>query len=348
MRCLNSELVLISKDMSDSPNETLFSLLKGTSRSFYLGIMGLQSPQREYICNAYLFCRLMDIFEDATHAPPEARLELIQLLRHFLSKLKLNPDAQEEALSHFLSKSYSRISDFENYFVHHADELKLYSQSEILLREMMKFPLIIRSAISESLMDMALGMEEEIQSPQNYRKSRSLRDFDQYCYTVAGTVGLFLTRIFWDAQSFLPQSQLSQLETLGESFGKALQIVNITKDFHKDWKEGRCFWPQIQPPSGICTNPPDSQTLSKSLEELNQIFIKHFHNAEEFISQLDSKRNDIRFFCAFPLEMAKQNMILATESHTWLENGDSPKISKTETLMLVQKLTFKYALPKLI
>jgi farnesyl-diphosphate farnesyltransferase len=334
--------------MAQQAQERLFSFLSATSRSFYLGIIGLQSPQKEYICNAYLFCRLMDLLEDATHAPLQTRIELLKILRTYLSNLKKDKATLEVDIRDFTERAAQRLPDFARYFSQNAAEKPLYEEAELLLREISQAPLAIRSAFSDSLMDMALGMEEELQSSSESRRERSLRDFDQYCYIVAGTVGIFLTRIFWDAGAFVSKAQLNELEDLGESFGKALQIVNITKDFHKDWKEGRCYWPKILPPGGIETLPPSYEALKESFHQLQKLFEEHSTCAQKYIDQLDSRRNDIRFFCAFPIEMARKNMEIASLSLDWLSKGGAPKVSKTDTLLLIQKLTLKYALPKIL
>lgn len=334
--------------MAETTQERLLGFLRATSRSFYLGIIGLKSPQREYVSNGYLFCRLMDIFEDATSAPLNARLELLQTLRSFLSSLKKDRAVLDQEIQMFSSKVPLHLEGFERYFQKNPNELPLLQESALLLNEMAQAPLVIRASFSDSLMDMALGMEEELQSSLEPRRERNLKDFENYCYSVAGTVGLFLTRIFWDAGAFVCKSQLGELETLGESFGKCLQIVNITKDFHKDWTEGRCFWPNLLPPGGIGTVPPTRETLEPLLKVMHELFETHSKLAQDYVAQLDSKRNDIRFFCSFPLEMAQRNMQIATESLDWLETGESPKVSKTETLLMIQKLTLKYSLPKIL
>ncbi|MEO5666641.1 MAG: squalene/phytoene synthase family protein, partial [Bdellovibrionota bacterium] len=233
--------------------------------------------------------------------------------------------------------------------VAHPHERALFDSSVALLAALSAMPLSVRSAFSGSLMDMALGMESEIAAEKTRppRWERSSQDFDHYCYTVAGTVGVFLTQLFWDEQAFVPSKTLTELEKLGESFGKALQIVNITKDFHQDWKEGRCYWTRVLSPGGVGTVPPTAEELGVALEFLARSFEKHRVNARAYIDAISPKRNDVKFFCDFPLQMAERTMALALDDRSWLGSGASPKVSKTDTLLLVQKLSLVYALSKI-
>ncbi len=76
-------------------------------------------------------------------------------------------------------------------------------------------------------------------------------------------------------------------------------------------------------------------------------FDKHLESAKAYIEQLSSKRNDIRFFCDFPLQMAERTLQRALRSPEWLESGEAPKVPRSETLLLLQKLSLVYALPSL-
>jgi farnesyl-diphosphate farnesyltransferase len=334
---------------SSETSPDFYALLKDTSRSFYLGIMGLRQPLRDRICCGYLFCRLMDIFEDASQCAPEPRARLLASLRVFLTQLKLDSATVQVALHSFEQDKLATSEPLETYFIANPHERALYEHSPTLLARIAAFPLSVRVAFSGSLMDMALGMESEIAAELSRppRWERSAQDFDQYCYTVAGTVGIFLTQLFWDEQGFEAKRTLPEMEKLGESFGKALQIVNITKDFHGDWQEGRCFWPRVLGPGGVGTVPPTATELAPALSALEQKFSKHIENARNYISGLSSQRNDIRFFCDFPLQMAERTMAIALSSEDWLTKGEAPKVAKTETLLLLQKLGLFYALPSL-
>jgi len=335
--------------MTSQQQPDFYALLKDTSRSFYLGIMGLKQPLRDRVCSGYLFCRLMDIFEDASVCAPESRSKLLASIRVFLSQLKHDAATLERALATYESERLAVVSSLEAYFVAHPHERALFDNSLALLRSLTTLPLSVRVAFSGSLMDMALGMESEIEAERlrTPRWSRSTQDFDQYCYTVAGTVGIFLTQLFWDEGAFEGKMTLNELEKLGESFGKSLQTVNIAKDFHQDWQEGRCYWPQLLGPGGVGTIAPSQAELKPVLSFLIKKFEKYAAEAALYTDAISTKRNDIRFFCDFPLQMAKATMRIAAESDVWLEKGGAPKVSKPEALLLFQKLSLVYALPQI-
>lgn len=311
--------------------------------------MSLREPLRDRVCTAYLFCRLLDLCEDASTTPANSRARLLTSLRIFLSQLKHDSQTLQTAIRDFEDERRKVMASFEIYLHTHAHERELFERASTLLAKIAAFPLPVRMAFTGSLMDMALGMESEVSNEVTRppRFERSVPDFEQYCYTVAGTVGIFLTQVFWDEGAFETKHTLSGLEKLGESFGEALQIVNITKDFHEDWKEGRCYWPRVLGPGGVGTQPPTPEELAPALEALRRHFDKHIGDAKLYVTALSAKRNDIRFFCDLPLQMAERTMTLALDDRSWLANGDAPKVPKIETLQLVQKLSLVYALPAL-
>jgi hypothetical protein len=71
---------------------------------------------------------------------------------------------------------------------------------------------------------------------------KDIRDWDRYCYYVAGTVGHMLTDLFIEHYGF--EIKLADgLRALGESFGLGLQKVNVIKDVPDDRKRGLCYLP---------------------------------------------------------------------------------------------------------
>ena len=76
------------------------------------------------------------------------------------------------------------------------------------------------------------GMEMDL-------KKNRYADFKQtyeYCYKVAGVVGLIMLKIFG--------TQEKQAEEYAVSLGIALQITNILRDIKEDWARGRSYLPQ--------------------------------------------------------------------------------------------------------
>jgi squalene synthase HpnC len=82
------------------------------------------------------------------------------------------------------------------------------------------------------LHDLISGAEMDL-TVQRYPTFERLRE---YCYRVAGTVGLTCTHVFGfrDARAL----------DLAEKLGLAFQLTNIIRDVHEDYKLGRVYLPQ--------------------------------------------------------------------------------------------------------
>ncbi len=81
------------------------------------------------------------------------------------------------------------------------------------------------------LLDVIEGVKRDLH-PLSFRNYTELR---QYCYHVAGTVGLCCQSI-WGAD-------LSQTRSLAVTCGEAFQLTNILRDLHEDACNNRCYLP---------------------------------------------------------------------------------------------------------
>ena len=66
---------------------------------------------------------------------------------------------------------------------------------------------------------------------------------DQYCYYVAGTVGIMLTRLFAEHSRHIDPGSRKRLTALGTSFGRGLQLTNILRDIPTDAGRDRIYLP---------------------------------------------------------------------------------------------------------
>jgi squalene synthase HpnC len=82
------------------------------------------------------------------------------------------------------------------------------------------------------LHDLISGAEMDL-TVQNYPSFERLKE---YCYRVAGTVGLTCTHIF----GFRDSKALD----LAEKLGLAFQLTNIIRDVHEDYRLGRVYLPE--------------------------------------------------------------------------------------------------------
>jgi len=80
---------------------------------------------------------------------------------------------------------------------------------------------------------MAKYLDKEVETEEEY---------NEYCYYVAGLVGVGLSGLF--AASGLEDPRYADMKALSNACGQALQKTNITRDMQEDLGEGRVFWPK--------------------------------------------------------------------------------------------------------
>ncbi len=94
-------------------------------------------------------------------------------------------------------------------------------------------PVVRRYQVPQSLFtDIVTGMSWDL-TPRRYA---TFAELEQYCYYVAGAVGLIAIRIFGCRQ---PQS-----ETFARQLGLAFQLTNILRDLAEDAAQDRVYLPQ--------------------------------------------------------------------------------------------------------
>lgn len=313
--------------MDESTRQELLELLSHVSRSFTVGILGLDGRIRDEICLAYLLCRIFDTYEDSLRVPAPLRLNCLKLSVDLLESLE-DPVAGEGLLAR-----WEHTHDFAHEWSEGVDpwERKLLEVGPRVWREVLALEAPRRLAFRDSLQDMVSGMIREVERRQlqGDRTPRTLEETDRYCYAVAGTVGLLLTALFQQEQAFAPTEDVAALEKDGVDFGKALQLVNILKDFHKDWREGRCYWPGLRLPDPS-DEKPEPGALEKIFGSLVTLFEGYARSAKAYALRIDPKREDLRFFCEFPLKMAEATLAKGRADLSWLREGGTFKVNRLE------------------
>jgi farnesyl-diphosphate farnesyltransferase len=317
----------------------LFGHLQNTSRSFFLGISQLSEPLKTQICLGYLLCRIFDCFEDATSVSPHLRKNLLVKVLNIFEQIP-NCDVQEFLSEEDWYQMLEYLNGWDSFKEKSSGDFKLLEDGFIVFNEISKLSPDRKKLFIETLKPMAEGMIEEIQKRQIEKQfmPRSERDFEKYCYWVAGTVGEFLTGLFYSEGVFQSQWSYDTLKEKGRHFGHGLQVVNIAKDFFKDWQEGRCFWMGIDLPLSTKLEPPPVDVLKNQFSILQQQFEGIQPSVESYLEAISSHRNDVRFFCEFPFEMAKETMAQGSRDLSWLEKQTTFKVNRTETFGIMNRV----------
>jgi farnesyl-diphosphate farnesyltransferase len=208
------------------------------SRSFALVVPWLEDPLQDYVATAYLLCRVLDNIEDCTQ-PLAWQKERFAEFAHLLAE----PEDALDLLTQWEASSWPGLSPDERALMTLEGGLPLWLIYST-------FPPRTRSILQNWILLMARGMElilDPAQSPpvvvhENVRMLATADAYNDYCYSVAGTVGGMGTELVIDHYG-LSGSVAQRLLAGSEACGRALQKTNILKDFVEDLDRQICYLP---------------------------------------------------------------------------------------------------------
>jgi farnesyl-diphosphate farnesyltransferase len=208
------------------------------SRSFALVVPWLEDPLQDHVAAAYLLCRALDNIEDCTQPLTWQKARFAEF-----SRLLIEPEDAMEVVAGWEEEAWPGLSAEEQSLMTLEGGLPLW-----LIYA--GFPERTRSIISSWILIMARGMEQVLdptqQSPvvvhDNVRLLTTAQAYNEYCYSVAGTVGGLGTELVIDHYG-LPETLRHRLLAGSEACGRALQKTNILKDFVKDLERQICYLP---------------------------------------------------------------------------------------------------------
>jgi squalene synthase HpnC len=180
--------------------------------NFYPAFFLLPKPKRDGIVALYAFMRLIDDVSDEG-ADVAAKQRGLARWRAAL----------DEAIT-------GQSQAFDGNAARSLQDANLYGQQEVLpalVDTMERFRMPARY-----LHDLISGAEMDL-TIQEYPTFERLKE---YCYRVAGTVGLTCTHIFGFSDS--------KALDLAEKLGLAFQLTNIIRDVREDYSNGRIYLPE--------------------------------------------------------------------------------------------------------
>jgi phytoene synthase len=183
---------------------TCRAVTKASRSSFTYAFMVLPKPQREALYAIYAFCRISDdlVDEAVSSDVTGSRSPTATLPAERLDAWRAELDACfRGAPTHPVTRRLAEV--------------------------LRTFP--IPRAYFESLLN---GMEMDLTKT----RYASFAELEQYCYRVAGVVGLMCIEIFGYTQ---PETR-----TYAERLGTAFQLTNILRDLGQDGEAGRIYLPQ--------------------------------------------------------------------------------------------------------
>ena len=217
--------------LSENPSTDLAyqkAILGSVSRTFALTIPLLPATIEKVVGNTYLLCRIVDTIEDAADLSPETKQQLSQLF--------LDAVLEKAPVESFVEPCLKALDHYGN-----RDELDLIAHTPTVLRILHTCSKDDQAAVSRCVSIMSEGMSY-FHGKQTQAGLKDLREFEKYCYVVAGVVGELLTTIFSNHSAAFAKSMKGNDE-LAIAFGQALQMTNILKDSPEDHARGVSWKP---------------------------------------------------------------------------------------------------------
>jgi 15-cis-phytoene synthase len=188
--------------MESTAFEAARAICKRHARSFYFSSFFLPKPKRDAAYAVYAFCRLLD---DATDEAPDATAVEKQITR----------------FCELLGKIYAGESAD---FAVASDEARLALQAFAWTVKQYQIPRKYFDEVAEGCrMDLTI------------HRYQTWEDLRQYCYRVAGVVGLIMCKIFGLNEP--------AAEAQAVMMGEAMQLTNILRDVKEDFARGRIYLP---------------------------------------------------------------------------------------------------------
>ncbi len=256
--------------------EFCFEALKKVSRSFAVVIQQLPEELRAPVCLFYLILRGLDTVEDDMQIDHDLKVEL---LKNFATRMN-----QEDF-------TLDNVGDTQDY----RDLMKHFDK---VLREYKKLDQKYQVVITDITERMAFGMNKYFVGEVD-----SYEDWDDYCYYVAGLVGIGLSQLF-TASGIEDDARLKD-ESLSNHMGLLLQKTNIIRDFAEDLEGDRLFWPKAAWSKRV-SNPAELQKeLKVGVEVLNELVVNALSHVPHCLNYMSALKDyDVFRFCAIPQLMA--------------------------------------------
>ena len=197
--------------------------LVNQSRSFSLPILKLDDRFRTPIRVEYNLNKTIDTIEDSTALDPDEKIDLITTFCLYLERDSYSSEVQRRMLE---------VTPAEEAFVFKNYEATISLYNTLLIEE--------KKLARRWTGEMAEGMCTFLKKP-----IITHADLNQYCYYVAGTVGLYLTNLLRLKGSNITDRIFQELQANAVAFGRFQQKLNIIRDFAEDKiAKKRSFWPQ--------------------------------------------------------------------------------------------------------
>jgi len=284
-------------------NEKIDALLQATSRSFYPTLKYLPKKVRGQIGLLYLLARVADTIADSKHGETEFLLKILE---------GYNDVAQgrSSSLPDFTELAEIQTNENEAELLRNVEDvvagLEVYSKEDQGL--MLECLDVI---VSGQVLDLErFGTANE---GGNISALASDEQMDDYAFRVAGSVGVFWSKMSLENLFTLPQEKEQEFLEKGVRFGKSLQMINILRDIPEDLRFGRCYIPE-QALSRYNLKPEDLLD-DKNIDAFRPLYNEyldltneHLEAAIEYITMLPETQLRLKASCMLPVLIGQRTV----------------------------------------
>ena len=245
------------------PERFLWQILPHAARTFSFVIVFLPPRMRRALAIAYLYCRMLDTYEDLLPTLEQKESALKHFINRFDNPAELKPapaldpalTADPQESTHVLLVNRAALVDY-NF------DLLVPSQ---------------QAAICRLVRRMGEGM---IWASRIFKKQDGVlhtpAQLSRYCWHVLGTPILFADEMQRLDQGLAPQIDEARLRQCA-AVGEVIQLANITRDLEKDVRRGIFYHPQL--------TGPDSSRREQGIREVRaQLVLRALRGFREFPS----------------------------------------------------------------
>ena len=207
----------------EDPDRFVWAILPHAARSFATSILMLPGDKAPTAAVAYLYCRMLDTYEDLS--PPEEAGAALQAFAARMQTMAAPPPSPTTA-----------------YDDRDRTHLLLIARCDLVDRAFAALPSDHQTRIVELVTAMAAGMSSS--SRQFTEQSGVLIDGDQlagYCHNVIGEPIVFTLQLV-GGSALTPELRQDALAS-----SELIQLANITRDIERDLERGIAYHPSLLP-----------------------------------------------------------------------------------------------------
>jgi 4,4'-diapophytoene synthase len=299
------------------------AVLPRVSRTFAINMRLLAGSLGDSVRTAYLLCRSADALEDSWRGDADGIRARFAALLDALGGV----DAAARDLAARAAQEARGRADLE-----------LVAHLPAVLRVYGALPGADREAIADCLRAMCSGMSRfaarAAQRPPASPYLDTEPELDEYCYAVAGCVGVMLTRMFSArAPAKDPRAAAARL-ALAPVVGEALQLTNIFLDWPVDVRRGRCFVPAswlaehgLAPGDLVGRDHPGVRALAARLEARARGALAR---VPEYMALIPITALRYRLFCLWPAVWAAGSLTHARRDPEFPWGARRPRLPRRE------------------